>query len=193
VGRPASDVREQIVSAALGILHERGVRALVQTRVARAAGVPQGHLTYYFPKKADLLVAVARRFREDTAREAARWFGPGRPQGLSREERVLAVVRGLGEDLARTRALVGLMLESESEPALHKEMLEGAADLRRFLAWVLGREEPDADVDLVLALFWGLGIQHLLAGGAQGKKQHADLAARAAALIPLLARPQDAR
>jgi AcrR family transcriptional regulator len=182
------------VGAALGILHEHGVRAVVQTRVARAAGVPQGHLTYYFPKKADLLVAVARRFREDTGREAARWFGPGRPRGLSREERVLAVARGLGEDLTRTRALVGLMLESESEPALRKEMLEGAAEMRRFLAWVLGREEPDGDVDLVLALFWGLGIQRLLAGERQGRKRHAELAARVAALIPLLAgRPQDAR
>lgn len=164
MGRPASDVREQIVDAALELLLQRGARGVVQTRVAKAAGVPQGHLTYYFPKKSDLLVAVARRFREHTAEEVSAFFGAERQRSGTRQERLLEVVRMMSENGPRTRALVGLMLEAEREPALYEELCAGIAGVRQFLAAVLGKSEPDADVDVFLALFWGLGIQHLVLG-----------------------------
>jgi AcrR family transcriptional regulator len=164
MGRPASDVREQIVDAALELLLQKGARGVVQTRVAKAAGVPQGHLTYYFPKKSDLLVAVARRFREHTTEEVSAFFGAQRQRSGTREQRLLEVVRMMSENGPRTRALVGLMLESEREPALRDELLAGIAGVRAFLAAVLGKNEPDADVDVFLALFWGLGIQHLVLG-----------------------------
>ena len=32
------------------LLHEQGLAALTQPRIAKAAGVSQSHLTYYFPK-----------------------------------------------------------------------------------------------------------------------------------------------
>ena len=186
MGRPASDVREQIVTAAVELLRAHGVRAVVQTRVAEDAGVPQGHLTYYFPKKSDLLVAVARRFREDSAKEVVRFFGSSRSQTGSREERLLGVVRTMSEDRERTRALVGLMLESERHTALREELLIGVREIRQFLASVLGKTEPDADVDVLLALYWGLGIQHLVLGDERSATERQALLARAQTLMQRL-------
>ena len=62
-------VRERILDAAVKLLETSGVSKLAQPQVAKEAGVPPGHLTYYFPKRLDLLSAVASRFvtmlRED--------------------------------------------------------------------------------------------------------------------------------
>src|SRR4051812_50116493 len=54
------DVRERILEAALKLLAESGAHELTQPRVARAAGVRQSHLTYYFRTRADLLQELAR-------------------------------------------------------------------------------------------------------------------------------------
>lgn len=50
--------KQKILNAALTILMENGFQALTQTRIAEAAGVSQGNLTYHFPTRNDLLKAV---------------------------------------------------------------------------------------------------------------------------------------
>ena len=55
----AVDVRTSILEAALTLLADHGVSRLTQPGVARAAGIRQSHLTYYFPTRADLLKATA--------------------------------------------------------------------------------------------------------------------------------------
>jgi AcrR family transcriptional regulator len=55
------DIREDIIEAALKLLRKHGFGALSQPRIAAEAGVRQGHLTYYFPSRAELLLAVADR------------------------------------------------------------------------------------------------------------------------------------
>jgi AcrR family transcriptional regulator len=53
------DRRQDILDAALAVLREHGYVGFTQPRVAARAGMRQSHLTYYFPTRADLLVAVA--------------------------------------------------------------------------------------------------------------------------------------
>ena len=55
----ATDVRQRILDAALGLMAEHGFMEVTQPKIARAAGVRQSHLTYYFPTRADLLKALA--------------------------------------------------------------------------------------------------------------------------------------
>src|SRR5581483_5740529 len=64
-------VRSRILEAALGLLAESGAHELTQPRVARAAGVRQSHLTYYFPTRAELMQAVARHAIERLATDLA--------------------------------------------------------------------------------------------------------------------------
>ena len=55
---PPTEVRDRLLAAALALLREQSLTGLTQPRVAKAAGVSQSHLTYYFPTRADLLRAV---------------------------------------------------------------------------------------------------------------------------------------
>jgi DNA-binding transcriptional regulator YbjK len=166
VSRPRSRLREEILDAAVRILRESGVKMLAQSRVARAAGIPQGHLTYYFPRRADLLVAVARRSVELAVQELDGFFTSEgwRAAGDDLRRRALAIVAFLIKDRERTRMLLGLLVEAEEDPALRAVLLENFGQLRALLARALRRTPEDPDVEIAIATLWGLGLQHLLWG-----------------------------
>jgi AcrR family transcriptional regulator len=52
-------IKEDILIAGSTLLREKGVTALTQPQIAQAANIKQSHLTYYFPKRANLLLAIA--------------------------------------------------------------------------------------------------------------------------------------
>jgi AcrR family transcriptional regulator len=158
-------VRERILDAAVGLLQSAG--KLAQPQVARAAGVPQGHLTYYFPKRFDLLAAVAARFREMLHEELPAVLEADLGQAIDAKvrEKALAFVARLARDRARTRMLLGLILAAEEDPSLRGAMADNVMLVRRLLARLLGRDESDPDVDIVLGAFWGIGLQHLVLEG----------------------------
>ena len=164
--RPRSRLREDILDAAVRVLRESGVKTLTQVRVARAAGIPQGHLTYYFPRRADLLVAVARRGVELAVHEleAFRSSEGWRSAGDDLHRRALAVVGFLIKDRQRTRMLLGLLVEADDDPALRALLVENFGKLRQLLAFGLARAPEDPDVEIAIATLWGLGLQHLLWG-----------------------------
>jgi len=166
-------LRDRIIDAALELLSASGMKKLSQPQVAKAAGIPQGHLTYYFPKKRDLVMAVARRAIEVFAREVSDFLQSGGWPGADAptRQRVLALVGFLVKDRARTRFLLGLLLEGEDDPGLRALLVEHAGLARHLAARALGQRRHDADpgadldVDLMLATLWGLAIQHLLFAG----------------------------
>jgi DNA-binding transcriptional regulator YbjK len=164
--RPRSRLREEILDAAVRILRESGVKMLAQSRVARAAGIPQGHLTYYFPRRADLLVAVARRSVELAVQELEGfWSSDGwRAAGDDVRRRALAIIGFLIKDRERTRMLLGLLVEAEEDAALRAVLIESFGQLRLLLARGLGRSPDDPDVEIAIATLWGLGLQHLMWG-----------------------------
>ena len=178
--RPGSQVRERILDAAVGLLSKHGPRALAQPQVAREAGVPQGHLTYYFPKKLDLVLAVAGRMRELLAEEVAPLLADAVAGGADADTRFLALGAKLARNRGRTRMLLGLLVELEHEPGLRATMQEGFFQLRRAFSLVMGREEDDPDVDLAIATLWGLGLQHLLLEGQRSDAETERLFARLA-------------
>jgi AcrR family transcriptional regulator len=53
--------REQIVEAAVAVIAERGLQHLSLSAVEQRAGMSRGQLTYYFPAKEDILLAVFDR------------------------------------------------------------------------------------------------------------------------------------
>jgi AcrR family transcriptional regulator len=67
----ASIRREQIVDAAAGIIASRGIQHLSLSAIERLAHMSRGQLTYYFPTKEDILLAVfdrtVRRMQERMA------------------------------------------------------------------------------------------------------------------------------
>ncbi len=157
-------VRERILDAAVSLLRDAGTTKLAQPRVARLAGVPQGHLTYYFPKKTDLLVAVGRRFAEIVRRDLAPLAGVAswKEQDEPGRRSALGTVAALVKNLERTRMMIRLLVEADGDAELRDAMAEGAGISRSTIAALLGKPADDPDADVALAMFWGLGIQHLV-------------------------------
>ena len=59
MGRPATDKRQRLVTAAIEQFHIRGVAGTSLADVAKGAEVPAGNVFYYFKAKDDLVRAVA--------------------------------------------------------------------------------------------------------------------------------------
>jgi AcrR family transcriptional regulator len=57
----ASIRREQIIEAAVAIIAEQGLQNLSLSEIENRAGMSRGQLTYYFPTKEDILLAVFDR------------------------------------------------------------------------------------------------------------------------------------
>src|SRR5437868_2698074 len=56
--------RAQIVEAAVAIIAEQGLQHLSLSAIEKRAGMSRGQLTYYFPAKEDILLAVFDRLLE---------------------------------------------------------------------------------------------------------------------------------
>jgi AcrR family transcriptional regulator len=137
------DVRSRILDTALGLLAEGG--ELTQPRVARAAGVRQSHLTYYFPTVTDLLQAVARHSLEKLAGELAP-SGRRRPRSLAE-----AIVHGT-QDKKRVRVMLGLVTSSDRDPTLKPRMRSFVKEIRGRVGAMLDTAGLDASQEGVAFL-----------------------------------------
>jgi AcrR family transcriptional regulator len=69
--------REQVVDAAVAIIAERGLQELSLSAIEERAGMSRGQLTYYFPTKEAILLAVFDRLLELMHRRARGEGGEG--------------------------------------------------------------------------------------------------------------------
>jgi AcrR family transcriptional regulator len=163
------DLRRVILEAGLAILREQGLAGLTQPRIAARTGLRQSHLTYYYPTRADLVVAVAR-----VAVEAQLATVKSLLQGVSTAEEGADKIAGVVVRHENTRVLAALNQAADQEPvvrAVFGELLEGfIAELGEFLGRLqLGASE--ARVDLVHALFVGLSIIDLATSRPHGNER----------------------
>jgi len=93
------DRRDRIVAACLDVLAEHGVAGTSHRRVAAAADVPLGSMTYHFDGMDDLLRAAFGRFAE----EAAAAFERRMTAARDLDEARAAVVALITEDVFATR------------------------------------------------------------------------------------------
>jgi AcrR family transcriptional regulator len=129
------DVPTRILEAALALLAERGAQELTQPKVARAAGVRQSHLTYYFPTRTDLLQAVARHSIDKLAGQL------GDARGASLAEGIAAGAA----DKRRSRVMLGLVASADQDPAIKKRLRKFIAELRERMAPVFAAGGLKAD------------------------------------------------
>src|SRR5689334_10705526 len=62
--------RGQIVEAAVAVIAERGLQHLSLSAIEKRAGMSRGQLTYYFPAKEEILLAVFDRLLQLLHRRA---------------------------------------------------------------------------------------------------------------------------
>jgi len=122
------EVRERILEAALALLAEGGAHELTQPRVAKAAGVRQGHLTYYFPTRGALLQEVARHSISKLAVRLEH-------RHIRRPGQLAQAIAAGSADKRRSRVLLGLVAAADRDPQIKRR-------LRRFIAELRGMMTP---------------------------------------------------
>jgi AcrR family transcriptional regulator len=77
---PGSDTarlrREQIIEAAMDVIANQGLHKLSLSQIEARTGMARGHLTYYFPTKEAILLAVFDRMLDRMIEQALRSGGP---------------------------------------------------------------------------------------------------------------------
>ncbi len=189
---PRADRRAKIVHAAFQLIVQRGLEGLRFGDIARAAGINNGTLLYYFANKEALIQAVGAYLVQQYS--ATGWPEPAAPPDpLSVLQHEFADARErLGGDLGVV--YTELLARARRDPAVAQLLRDIDANWRRYLSGVLERGRaagifrPDIDVDLVvttiMASVRGVGMQALVAGDAAALEPVMDaLAARIQAWI----------
>jgi AcrR family transcriptional regulator len=115
----AAQKKERLLAAAVALAVEDGLSALTHRRLASVGGVPLATVTYHFPSKAQLLIAMAEKNRVDAARTFA---GDGEGGGTNRAALagfLEAFARQAGSSLRRHLQLnLELALAAARDPSL---------------------------------------------------------------------------
>jgi AcrR family transcriptional regulator len=157
VGAESKRVPDRILDAAIETLATSGLPGLTQVAVAAAAGVRQSHLTYYFPRREDLLEAVAGRAVGEIACEV------GRAVELSGSlEDLLAQLVESVAGLDHMRMFVSMIVEADGDPAVREIMMLATRRMEALLADMLEAGDGPETARLVLAAAWGLGLYRFL-------------------------------
>ena len=163
------DTRERILRATVELIGREGVPAVTNRRVAGAAGVALGSLTYHFPSQVDLLRESLLLFvGEEVARQEAiaaelRRREPSVEQVAAEVERVVRGVRQPDPAAGRDRAPPpGGPRPGPAEASLRCfEAYEGVAAAA---LETLEVPEPERHARTIVALMYGMGLRRLGTG-----------------------------
>ena len=153
-----SDTRTRILEAALGLLAKGGAQELTQPRIAKAAGVRQSHLTYYFPTIHELLQAVAKYTLDSMVAEMKAHAPAQAPLSL------LDAAIATAADKRRMRMVLGLVTTVDREPKMKPKMREFLKEIRQGLTRLAqsgGLEGTPDQVAFLHAVVVGQGVLQL--------------------------------
>ena len=159
--------REQIVQAAVSIIAEQGLQNLSLSEIEKKAGMSRGQLTYYYPTKEDILLAVFDRLIEMMHKRAGGSL-PAEP-GWERMELLLRKILGEPPAFPQFGALQYTFLSQISHREDFRRRLanlyeEWRGHMARDLAEASARRpgkkaSPRAVATLVQAVIHGLFMQ----------------------------------
>ena len=149
--------RHNIIRAGVELLQTHGVAALTQPRVAKAAGLSQGNLTYHFPTRNDLLLAVAEAAIEALLTQLkAAAADPAQPD-------LGALLGSVMPRQAPMRVMLGLIVAADNHPELRVALDGLVKRVRAGIAALLaarGISQSAEHVLLAHATLVGLAVMH---------------------------------
>lgn len=165
----ATDTRERILHATLRVIAEQGVGAVSNRRVAAAAGVALGSLTYHFPSQTTLLrESLVLHVAEEVARleavEAELRAAHATAADVAAE--VERIVRRSADNVEPIAELE-LHLQAARDPELREASRRCFAAYEDFAAAALealGVPDPARHAPAVVALLSGLAVRRLGTG-----------------------------
>ncbi len=163
------DTRKRIMRITLELIAEKGIAGVTNRRVANAAGISLGSLTYHFVSQEALVRESLLLFvGEEVARLEAiaaemRSRGPGVEQVAFEIEQVVRETTERIQGLAE----VELHLQAARDPALHeasRRCFEAYEGLAAASLEMLRVPDPDRHARSVVALLYGLALRRLGSG-----------------------------
>ena len=171
----ATDVRRRILDAALGLLAEHGFMEVTQPKIARAAGVRQSHLTYYFPTRSELLKALAVHSIETMLGS----LSAGASAGKLTPEVFVQIAGEALADKRRARVMLGLIVSSEEDREIKQFLREFVVRVRATIANVatlLGREPDQTKIVALHMLFVGAAVLNVARDDTNSRRECAEIA-----------------
>ncbi|MEY4589854.1 MAG: hypothetical protein RL497_1930 [Pseudomonadota bacterium] len=150
--------KQKILNAAIQILGDFGYQALTQTRVAEAAGLRQGLLTYHFPTRSDLLKAVVE---ESKTQITQAMMTSNEPLTITRLQDIV-VNSALAKNIPRI--MLALTLAGDEDPALAAWFVASDVSTRqhfRALFTHLGFQMDECQLHLLRATVVGASLINL--------------------------------
>lgn len=183
--------REQILDAAESIIAGHGIQELSLKRIEGLAGMSRGQLTYYFPTKESILLAVYDRMLRRMIREWMAADGPKPMTGRAWE----CLQHGLGKHLAPEwptpagkdlfSLLFTFLAQMGHREDYRKRLSQWYGEWRSFLAADVEGSVPEpraaspwVTASLIQALFIGLDVQLMMNPGAFDRQEMFSACAR---------------
>ncbi|MFT8898021.1 MAG: TetR family transcriptional regulator [Acetobacter sp.] len=148
------DRKQRIINAALDVIVEHGVQGTTHRRVATAAGVPLGSMTYHFDGMDDLL----RMAFEQVAHSSSSEFVARLAQAQDREEAIEAIVDIIAGNIWSTPRTLLLSYELYAFAARKPELAAIMREWMQASREALGRFFDPLTSRALDALVEGMGI-----------------------------------
>lgn len=191
--------REQVVDAAADIIATQGIHQLSLAKIEKRAGMTRGHLTYYFPTKEDILLAVFDRMLQRMIATRMAADGPKPGTKKARECAAEMFVHSLKPPTPELQAFYSLIHTFHAQLAYRADFREkiarAHANWRQGIACDYADSVPDPPVrpavaaSILMALAQGLTGQLLVDPEAFDRAEM--LAALQALVAPLFAPPRE--
>jgi AcrR family transcriptional regulator len=162
--------RERMLRATLQLIASGGIAAVSNRRVAAAAGVSLGSLTYHFDTQTQLLreslllyVEEETTRREQIARDLAR-----EKPGVEQLAQTVAQLAAIPSDIPRQIAELELHLHAARDPELRDashRCFQAHEQIATAALTALGIPNGASHAPTVVALMTGLAMRRLAAGG----------------------------
>jgi AcrR family transcriptional regulator len=151
-------IKDDILMAGSTLLREKGVTALTQPQVALAANIKQSHLTYYFPTRSSLLLAIAEYTLSGLMDEVA-----ARLQASPRDKTLAEALSRIMIEGFPPRVFIGLIVAADSDPDIRKLLRKLIRRVRTALQHLLEQAGIAADAEAAMlfhASLVGLAVMH---------------------------------
>jgi len=182
--KPAANVKASILIAGETLLKEKGIAALTQPKVARAAGIKQSHLTYYFPTRAKLLLGIADHTVSTAMARIAQCLADNPKRDTLATTVSEIMIAGLPP-----RVVIGLIVAADAEPGIREPLCELIRDVRARIQSLLVTAGLAASADAALlfhATVVGLAVMHQARMSPESAEE---VGSGVAAMLQLLALP----
>lgn len=151
-------IKDDILYSGSMLLREQGVSALTQPKIAKAANIKQSHLTYYFPKRANLMLAIAE-FTLYSLMDNIEKKLQESPHGKTLAEGVAGILI----DGLPPRVLLGLIVAADDDPDIRKLLRKLIRKVRSSIQNLLERAGLASDDESAMffhASIIGLAVMH---------------------------------